>query len=249
MISIITVCYNSENTIKRTIESVLKQKNYQPGQAEHIFIDGNSVDHTVSIIEGYQVDYKEKGIEVVIISEKDKGIYDAMNKGITKAKGDIIGILNSDDWYEDSTLDLVNRLMINNPDMDILMGALKVINKGEVLVKKIKKSLWITSRNFNHPSMFVRKRCYEEVGGYDISMLYADFDWFLKAKKSGKKVCYTSKVLANFMVGGISNQKSIKKVIFRIGDRYKAYRNNGYSRMYIGECILQEAAKYCLVRQ
>ena len=246
MLSVITVCYNSEKTIRKTIQSILNQTD---SNIEHIFIDGNSGDDTVSIVNSYREDYESKGLRLAVVSEPDKGIYDAMNKGIGLATGTVIGILNSDDWYEPNTSAIVQKLMDKDPDTDILMGAVKIHNHEQNIVKKIKKSLWITSRNFNHPAMFVRKKCYEEVGSYDISMLYADFDWFLRAMKKGKKISYTGEILSNFSVGGVSNRKSLKQALYRIKDRYRAYHNNGYSRFYMGECILQEVAKYCLVRK
>ncbi len=246
MLSVITVCYNSEKTVSGTIESVLNQTN---SNIEHIFIDGNSSDDTLSIINSYREDYENRGLRLVVVSEPDKGIYDAMNKGIKLATGTVIGILNSDDWYEPNTSAIVQKLMDRNPDTDILMGAVRIHNHEQKIIKKIKKSPWITSRNFNHSAMFVKKKCYEEVGSYDISMLYADFDWFLRAMKKGRKISYTREILSNFSVGGISTRKSLKQVLYRIKDRYRAYHNNGYSRFYMGECILQEAAKYCLVRQ
>ena len=93
-ISIITVCYNSELTIARTIESVLAQ---DYSNLEYIIIDGASTDKTMEIVRKYEVSFREKGINLITQSEPDKGIYDAMNKGIQKSSGDVIGIINSDD--------------------------------------------------------------------------------------------------------------------------------------------------------
>ena len=244
MLSVITVCRNSEKTIQKTIISILNQTNTD---IEHIFIDGNSKDNTVSIIQSYQDEYKKNGIKLVIVSEADAGIYDAMNKGIKLSTGSIIGILNSDDWYELHTSALVQKSLENGLDTDILMGATYIWNGEQQIIKKVKRTLWVTSRSFNHPAMFVKKKCYEEIGDYNISMIYADFDWYLRAIRSGKRVSCTDEILSDFMVGGISNQKSLDKVIYRVKDRYQAYRNNGYPRLYIGECILQEFAKYCLI--
>ncbi|MBR6850467.1 MAG: glycosyltransferase, partial [Lachnospiraceae bacterium] len=97
-ISIITISYNSEAVIAKTIESVLAQ-DYK-GKAEYLIIDGASKDRTVEIAESYRDRFAKKGYEYRIASEPDQGIYDAMNKGIRKSTGDIIGILNSGDWYE-----------------------------------------------------------------------------------------------------------------------------------------------------
>ena len=108
-ISIITVCYNSEKTIKNTIDSVLSQtyKNY-----EYIIIDGKSTDNTVNLIKKYQKKFDNK---LKYISEKDNGIYDAMNKGVLRAIGGIIGIVNSDDWLEPKALDIVAEIANKAP--------------------------------------------------------------------------------------------------------------------------------------
>ena len=244
MLSVVTVCFNSEKTIKETIDSVLNQTDCN---IEHIFIDGNSTDATVSIIKSYQNDYNSRGMRLIIVSEPDKGIYDAMNKGIRIASGSIVGILNSDDWYESDTSAIVQKNMYKNPDADILMGAIRIDNHGQKIIKRIRKSFWITSRNFNHPGMFVRKKCYEDLGNYDLTKFYADFNWYLHALQCEKKVIFTDAILANFRIGGVSSQKSFRTALQRIQDRYQVYRDNQYSRLYLVECIFQELAKYCLI--
>lgn len=208
MLSVITVSYNSEKTIRRTIESVLNQTNTN---IQHIFIDGASQDGTVQIIKSYRDKYEQKGIQMIVISEKDHGIYDAMNKGIRHASCPIIGILNSDDWYEPETSEKIQKMMEQHADADIIMGAIWIHNKDQMIKKRIRKSLWVTSRNFNHPAMFVKKQCYEDIKEYDTSIFYADFDWYLRAVAQGKKVIFTDEVLTNFSIGGIST-----KFLFRI---------------------------------
>ncbi|MBR6486346.1 MAG: glycosyltransferase, partial [Lachnospiraceae bacterium] len=103
-VSLITVAYNSEATIGRTIESVLAQT---VPPKEYLIIDGASKDSTVSVAEGYREAFEKKGISYTIVSEPDNGIYDAMNKGIKRAAGDIIGMINSDDWYEPCAVETV----------------------------------------------------------------------------------------------------------------------------------------------
>ncbi|MCX5774208.1 MAG: glycosyltransferase, partial [Fusobacteria bacterium] len=100
-ISIITACYNSAKTITDTFNSILKQKYYN---IEYIVIDGSSKDETVSIIQEYSSKFLNRGIEFKWISEKDSGIYDAMNKGIALATGEVIGIINSDDYYMENNI-------------------------------------------------------------------------------------------------------------------------------------------------
>ncbi|MBQ7482227.1 MAG: glycosyltransferase, partial [Lachnospiraceae bacterium] len=103
-VSIITVTYNSGATLKRTIESVLAQT---AAPREYIIVDGCSTDDTLSIAESFRETFDEKGISYSVISEPDNGIYDAMNKGIRLAMGDIIGMINSDDWYEPCAVETV----------------------------------------------------------------------------------------------------------------------------------------------
>lgn len=245
MLTVITTCYNSEKTIERTIRSVLSQTD---GQFEHIFIDGASKDNTVAIIEGFREQYAEKGIKMILVSEKDNGAYEAANKGLHLAKGDIIGYLNSDDWYEPNTVFLVRKTFEKNPGTDIVMGAMYIHNGDQIITKKPKKSFYVSSRNYNCPALFVTKDCYRDVGDPDERTVYADFDWYLRALKKGKKVVFLNDVLTNFLIGGISTQKSFRQIPDKIKERYAVYRDNGYSRFYIFECIFQELAKYCLIR-
>ncbi len=97
LVSIITVSYNSEKSIRRTIESVLNQTY---SKIEYHIVDGLSTDNTIEIAREYDEKFAEKGIKYIISSERDNGIYDAMNKGILRSAGKIVGIINSDDWYE-----------------------------------------------------------------------------------------------------------------------------------------------------
>ena len=117
-ISIITVCYNSEKTIERTIQSVLGQT---IEDLEYILVDGGSKDGTLDIIKKYENEFIDKGWSYRYLSEKDNGMYDAMNKGIHLSTGDLIGILNSDDWYEKEALSTVIKEYNITPDADILM--------------------------------------------------------------------------------------------------------------------------------
>lgn len=249
MISIITACYNSGATIKRTIESVLNQDSLSDIQIEHIFVDGASKDNTLSIIEGYRTAYEQKGMRMIVNSEKDEGIYDAMNKGISLSAGKIIGILNSDDWYEPNTISVVQKAFNNNMKADIIMGAIYLHNGKQTIIKRAKKSWIITSRHFNHPAMFVRSDCYQDVGTYENSSISGDFDWYLRAMRKGKNVILIPNILTHFSVGGASTKKSFPGAIKKIGDRYKVYRKNGYSCLYYFECAFQELAKYCLIRE
>ncbi|MBO6205329.1 MAG: glycosyltransferase [Lachnospiraceae bacterium] len=244
-ISIITISYNSEAVIAKTIESVLKQ-DYK-GSVEYRIVDGASTDRTVEIAESYRPRFEAKGWQYVITSEPDKGIYDAMNKGIRGAAGEIVGILNSGDWYEPIALRIVAATYRKRP-FDMFYADINLVKPdGSVIVKHSKHDRIVTSRHWNHPTSFVTKKTYEELGVFRCMGIHDDFEFLLRVRKAGKKIVIRNIVLADFATGGTSNQKNLKKSIERIRDRYRGYRVNGYSRLYLIECIAIEAAKAILL--
>jgi glycosyltransferase involved in cell wall biosynthesis len=238
LVSIITVAYNSEKTIKDTIESVLNQT--YP-HVEYIIIDGQSSDTTVDIAKSYYDQFKNKEYMFTVISEKDEGIYDAMNKGICLAQGDLIGIINSDDWYERNAIEKVVNAFLSIR-FDYFYADLRLMKNQKSSIKKAKMKNYVSSRDWNHPTSFVTKDFYNKFK-YRKTGLYSDFDLWLKARNNGCKVYVLNEVLANFRFGGISNEKSIRKAMMRVKERYKIYTSNGYSRWYIFECIAIEAIK------
>ncbi|MGM8362798.1 glycosyltransferase family 2 protein [Flavobacterium sp. ARAG 55.4] len=197
-ISIITVSYNSVSTIEDTILSVINQKytNY-----EYIIIDGGSNDGTVEIIKKYQDKIS------FWVSEPDKGIYDAMNKGLEIAKGEFIGILNSDDWYENQTLENVVKYHNRYPNIDIIHGLLKFINKDGIIDSIVgHDSLFLKDGMIEHPTCFIKRSLYIKVGAF--SLLYksaADFEWILRAKNAGAIFLLIPEILTNFRRGGMSD--------------------------------------------
>lgn len=241
-ISVITVCFNSEKTIRDTLESMNVQK-YK--DFEYIIIDGLSTDKTLDIVE----EYKDK-LNLKIVSEKDNGLYDAMNKGIKLASGEIIGILNSDDWYEKDTLLVVNKFFEHHYDCDILSGAMnlqtfdknkiKTIYKNDLL--KIKKEMPV-----NHPATFVRKKVYKELGGFNLNYkVSADYDFICRAYINNKKFYFINEILTNMRLGGLSGggdggTKSIKiamntaKDDYEIVKKYFNYKNKifYYKKIFI----------------
>ena len=242
-VTIITICFNSEAVIKKTIESVLNQTYTD---IEYIIIDGASKDKTVEIAESYKDTFAEKGIDYKIFSEPDKGIYDAMNKGIAKATGELVGLINSGDFYEPQMIETAVKAFEEKP-YDIFYGDINLIkDNGQIIVKKSRYDKFPTSRHWNHPTMVVRKAYYDEIGAYKCEGIHDDFEFFLRARK--KNACITIKnvTLANFMTGGASNKKSFKQCKKRCKDRYKAYRDNGYGIWSWFECVGIEIAKLIL---
>lgn len=199
-ISIITVCLNSEKTIEQTIKSVIGQ---QDADFEYIIIDGKSKDRTLEIIERYRDNIS------IIISEPDHGIYDAMNKGIALATGDIIGIINSDDWYEPDVFGMVRKCFAES-DAEVIYGRLNLIDangESEVLIpgdiEKLRYEMEIP-----HPTVFVKKEIYKKYKTFQMKYkIAADYDLMLRLYVGGVKFRCLDKVMANFRLGGISDQK------------------------------------------
>ncbi len=200
-ISIITVCLNSEATIEQTMQSVLVQKNKN---IEYIIVDGKSTDRTFDIINKY------KDRIDIIISEPDHGIYDAINKGISLATGDVIGIINSDDWYESDTLDKIQKCFCDS-DADIVYGKLNLVDEdgGTKLlipndIGKIRYEMMIP-----HPTAFVKRSIYEKHGTFSVKYtIAADYDLMLRYYTRGVKFVYLDELLASFRLSGISNKQS-----------------------------------------
>ena len=187
-----------------------------------------------------------KGMNYHIISEKDAGIYDAMNKGIRKASGEIIGIINSDDWYEVNALKtMVRNFQVTDFDYYYADVCLHKAD-GSKFIKHSKMDHIVTSRHWNHPTCFVRKAVYDELGTFKNEGIHDDFDFFLRVRKAEKKVVIENQVLANFRTGGASNDKTIKKCLKRCKDRFQCYVSNGYSPLYLIECVGIELAKVIL---
>lgn len=238
-VSIVTVCYNSQETIQRTIESVLNQT-YD--NIEYILVDGLSSDHTVKVAQSYELQFKEKGYDMTILSEKDNGIYDAMNKGIRIAHGEIVGLINSGDWYE---LEAVKRVVdtYDTTKFDMFYADLRIWKNGNAVIKHSKMRDYVTTRDWNHPTTFIRSSIYKEFQ-YKCRGIYDDWDLVLRIRNAGYKIVILNEILANFVFGGASNQKSASQAINRAKERYQIYRENGYSCFYILECIAMEMFKY-----
>lgn len=208
LVSIITVCYNSSKTIKDTLESILRQTYTN---IEYIVVDGKSIDNTVSILERYEPLFKKTDIYFTWISEPDKGIYDAMNKGLQKAKGDLIGILNSDDFYESDAVEKVVQKNKNN-SFTIISGKKNKINSKKQILKTFdnKKEIakWIYKiMPINHPATFVHKSVYDEVGLFDTQYkLSADYDFIYRAFNENASFLFIDSVLVNMRNTGATHQ-------------------------------------------
>lgn len=229
LISIVTACYNSAETLGRAFDSVLDQK-YR--KVDYVVVDGASSDGTLDIIKRYQSEFQSRGSQFRWISEPDDGIYHAMNKGIAMAQGDIIGILNSDDFHEPHTLQVIADAYVEHPDAGIFYGILRVLQGDlEILVYRYRYENYLLDRSTGiysaaqHPTCFVRPSVYERIGGFDTTFsVAADHDFLIRAMQAGVKFHALDTILSNFTKGGASDQMSDYE---RHKQRYGVWYKNG----------------------
>lgn len=226
-ISIITVSYNSEKTIRDTIESVLAQTY---SDIEYIIVDGGSKDNTMGVVAEYATSI------ATIVSEPDRGIYDAMNKGIALATGDVIGILNSDDFYESpSSLESVAAAFRLKPDDALVFGDIVFVSPEDLRrVTRVYSAAHFKAWKLRfgwmppHPGTFIRKQAYKDVGAY--SLLYAisaDYEMFVRLLLTKHySFSYIDKVLVRMRSGGVSTS-GIKSSLKLNREIVQACRRNG----------------------
>lgn len=227
-ISIITATFNSGTTLRDTMRSVLSQ---DYSDYEHIIVDGGSKDNTIEIVKDFEPEYNGR---LRWVSEQDNGIYDAMNKGIRMAKGDVIGILNSDDFYADDSV--LNHISKEIEDVDIVYGDLVFVDISNT--SKVIRT-WTGSqyraRGFfkgwhpAHPTFYARKILFDKYGCFDISFdVSADFELMLrfieKYKSSNRYIPHT---LVRMRMGGESTG-SIKKILQGNKNVLRAFEKNGF---------------------
>lgn len=201
-LSVITVVYNGEKTIERTIESVIEQKDVE---IDYIIVDGNSTDHTMDVVKKYSKYISH------MVSEPDKGIYDAMNKGIELVSGDIIAFLNSDDWYEKDTLRFVVNVFENGRKMDILCADARIVNEYGSQIRKAE----LNGRNIfrqlptSHQAIFASKEWFQKIGRFNIKyMVSADFEWVTRSIRAGARIGLLHVPVVNFSSGGFSTKRA-----------------------------------------
>ena len=203
-ISIITITFNSAKTLQRALDSVQSQSY---GNIEHVIVDGASTDGTRAMIEAYAA----KNLNVRWISEKDDGIYNAINKGIRMATGDIIGFLHSDDIFNSS--DSIEQIAaaFETGNVDVVYGDLQYCRAGKVVRKWNSNSFNPRSLKYGwmppHPTVYVRREVYEQVGPYDEWFrISADYDMMLRIFKSNYTTHYIPSILVSMETGGASNK-------------------------------------------
>ena len=223
--SIITVCYNSAVTIEDTIQSVLNQTFTD---FEYIVVDGGSKDGTVAILEKY----KDR---ISFISEKDNGIYDAMNKGLKMAKGEIIGMIGADDFYPSNDVLEAVSIGFDTFKTEAIYGDKQFVNPDRIdkiarywKVGEYKKENWLKGFMPPHLSFYVKKRCYVQFGEYRTDFVCsADYELMLRMLyKNNVSAHYIPKVLMTMRNGGTSTASWKHRWVANREDR-KAWRVNG----------------------
>lgn len=229
LVSILSVAYNSEATIARTIESVLAQT-YQ--NLEYIIIDGASKDGTVNVAESYRPQFEAKGIPYTVISEPDKGMYDGLNKGARLAKGELVGQINTDDWYEPDAVETMVKLY-ETEHYDAAWGSIRIKKKSGDMIKHAKIGKLWTTTHWCHPGMFSKRETLLEFP-YALETMYDDFDYITAVHRAGKTIVTTDHVISNFMFGegGQSTKKSLKEAKRRVDITYSIYKKHGMSKLY-----------------
>ena len=229
MISIITATFNSAKTLKDTIQSVLRQTNKD---FEYLIIDGGSTDETIDIVKSYESEFSGR---LKWVSEKDQGIYDAMNKGIKMASGDVVGILNSDDYFtSDDILQTVDNAFKSH-EIDAIYGDIHFIRDGNPQ----KCIRYYSSRMFTpfwlrfgfmpaHPSFYCKREVFERAGLYSLDYkIGADYEMMVRLFKKYKIVSrYINKDFVTMRTGGAST-RNVKSHLTLIKEDVRACRDNG----------------------
>lgn len=225
-ISIITITFNSASTIEETILSVINQSY---ANIEYIIVDGKSSDDTLKIIEKYKESISK------LVSEQDDGLYDALNKGIEMATGEIIGILHSDDFYIDNKVIEKYVALFQKTDADAVYSDLYYVDKSDThkIIRQWKSGEYSETSFLNgwmppHPTFFVRKNTYTQFGKFNTQFKSAaDYELMLRFIQKHKiKIAYLPEYTIKMRVGGKSNVSIQNRVNANMEDR-KAWKING----------------------
>lgn len=232
--SIITVCYNSAKTIERTIKSVLDQP---CDRWEYIIVDGKSTDNTLEIVNAYA----KKENRIRVISEPDYGIYDAMNKGIEMAQGTLIGMVNSDDYYEKDALQSIQEAY-KGSDYEIVYGMQRNWSAdGRIMSIIFNHHDFMEQTMICHPTCFITKKLYAEIGMYSLQYKSSsDYDFMIRMHRDNR-VVFTPvyKIISNFAYGGMSDSVEAHLETFKIWLKYGCISKKRYWMIVLSTRIKQ----------
>lgn len=228
-ISIVTAVFNRIGTIDHAISSVHSQR-YK--NIDHVIIDGGSTDGTLEYLKS------KKHLFSVMVSEPDAGLYDALNKGLSKATGDVVGFVHSDDWFADEHVLSEIAQRFADPSVDAVYGDLDFVDgqhREDLKVVRCWKSGAYSRRKIKwgwmppHPTLFVRRHLVEKLGGFDTSLrIAADYDFVLRYFSGDQiKSAYIPRVLVKMRKGGTSSNESLPSVVQKLKEDYVALKKNG----------------------
>ena len=225
-ISIVTPVYN-EPRIRQTLDSILSQNGVP--NLEVIVVDGCSTDETPEVIDEYSDEID------ILVQEPDEGVYDAMNKGINRATGDVVGILNADDRYEGRNVLQTVLETFESTGADVCYGNLVYVNTDNEIVRYWESGEYRRNRFFwgwmpPHPTVFVRREIYDQYNLFDLDYsIAADYELLLRyLMRHGLSAAYIDKVLVRMATGGKSN-KSVSNILEANREVYRAWQKNGLS--------------------
>lgn len=236
LISIITVTLNADQFLQDCLSSVESQT---WGEVEHIIVDGGSTDATLSMIGAFE------STKIKLLSESDRGIYDALNKGISLARGDIVGVLNADDFFADAEVLEKVAAEFEAGETDIVYGDLWYVHRlapGHITRRWISGKFNPRSLQFGwmppHPAFYVRKSVFAVCGNYDLQYhTAADYELMLRFLRQKQiRVSYLNKVLVHMRVGGVSNRSFKNRIRASLND-YKAMRLHGIRWPWLMVCL------------
>ena len=219
-ITVVTVCFNEEKNIKKTVESVLSQTS---SDFEYIICDGNSADKTVEIARSYGAAFAEKGVSYTVNSEPDKGIYDGMNKGISLATGDYIYFLNAGDWfYSDDIIERVVNAASENSDPDFIYGNVAMVERGLLIISAGDDAALTRGMSICHQAVFSSTELMKQNNFKLEYKISADYDFLLSQKLLGKTFMNVNAIIAYYSTEGISSIKieSAVKEICDVKEKY-----------------------------
>jgi len=237
-ISVITAVYNRAATIGESLRSSCEQSH---PEVERVVIDGGSTDGTLDVVRSFGSNI------ATVVSERDHGIYDALNKGVQAATGDVVGFLHADDLFHDNAV--LSRVVtaMTDPSVAAVYGDLIYVSKdrpdrivrdwraGEYSPAKLRRG-WMPP----HPTLYVRRSVFESVGAFDTSLrIAADYDWMLRLLLAGHRVAYIPHVQVRMRTGGASN-RSLGNIMRKSAEDFAVLRRNGFSHVAAATTLLSK---------
>jgi len=237
-ISVITAVYNRAATIGESLRSSCEQSH---PDVERVVIDGGSTDSTMEVVRSFGDDI------ATVVSERDHGIYDALNKGVQAATGDLVGFLHADDLFHDN--EVINRVAtaMMEPSVAAVYGDLIYVSKdrsdhivrywraGEYRSVQLRQG-WMPP----HPTLYVRRSVFESVGAFDTSLrIAADYDWMLRLLLAGHRVAYIPQVQVRMRTGGASN-RSLGNILRKSAEDFSVLRRHGFSHAAAATTLLSK---------